>query len=380
MADFDYGNARLHAMKAKLLSHRQLEDLAGMDSLPGMISALMKTAYQPSVEFSITRTTGIETIFQALRQDMLLTIRKTRSFFRHESGEMVLWILRSYDIHNLKAVLRGLGKHVNPVEILSSLLPVGDLDEPTLVELSRAATPRDAADMLASMNLPFARPLLRLRAEHPGADTIEMEIALERWYYKEVSLNLNDGEGGAILAGRSGEIFYEALAMEADITNLITILRFIHTPAERKILRERISGSISMGSDAIHLPSEADSIRLLLVGPGNIPFALLERLSNQDDMASALKLLDGTAYAPSLDVGLQAYRLSGRLSDLEKQLRRYRLSWLARQISSDPLGIGVFLGYLALKINEINNLRWIAQGIQAGLKPEGILGEMEFYP
>lgn len=284
---------------------------------------------------------------------------------------MAQWILRSYDIHNLKTVLRGLGKHVSPAEILATLLPVGELDEITLAELSRAATPRVAADMLASMNLPFAGPLLKLYAEHPGADTTRMEMALESWYYREVSNYIEHNRHGS-------KVFAAAFALEADITNLITTLRFVHTPTERRIWREQAMVITSKQPGAPGLSSETDAIRRLLVSPGKLPFSLLERLANQDDMGNALKLLAGTDYFHCLDAGLQAYLQSRRLSELEKQLQRFRLHWMAHQIPSDPLGIGVFLGYLALKINEINNLRRIAQGIQAGLKPEAIRAEMEF--
>jgi vacuolar-type H+-ATPase subunit C/Vma6 len=66
------------------------------------------------------------------------------------------------------------------------------------------------------------------------------------------------------------------------------------------------------------------------------------------------------------------------LSEFEKQLRHSRLEWMSRLISKDPLGIGVVLGYLALKIAEVNNIRWIAQGINLGLKPSAIRAELEF--
>jgi vacuolar-type H+-ATPase subunit C/Vma6 len=42
------------------------------------------------------------------------------------------------------------------------------------------------------------------------------------------------------------------------------------------------------------------------------------------------------------------------------------------------LGIGVLLGFLALKTNEIGNIRWVAQGINMGLKAEAIRAELEF--
>ena len=50
---------------------------------------------------------------------------------------------------------------------------------------------------------------------------------------------------------------------------------------------------------------------------------------------------------------------------------------MAAQISRDPLGIGVLLGYVALKVNEVANLRWIAQGINLGLKSEAIRAGLE---
>jgi len=357
MADYDYGNARLRAMKAKLLSRHDMEGLADLESLQGIISTLIKSAYQPAVEFALARASGIDTIFQALHYDLIHTVRKTRTFFKNNAGELVTWVLRSYDVHNLKTILRSLAKHASSAEILSALLPVGELGEDVLIEISRAATPREAADMLASMNLVFAHPLLKLRAELPGADTSEMELALDHWLYQEAARLRDEVE--------DGEVFTSALELEADLTNLVTALRFADRPAERKVLRQQF-------------PNEG--IRGMLIGPGKLSFRLLENISNQDTLESAVKLLSDTIYAAPLQAGFEVYKVSGRLSDVEKHLRRYRLQWMAHLVSTDPLGIGVFLGYLALKVNEVGNLRMIAQGIHNGLKPDAIRRALEFAP
>jgi len=89
-------------------------------------------------------------------------------------------------------------------------------------------------------------------------------------------------------------------------------------------------------------------------------------------------VMAGTRYADLLGAGLQAFQQSGRLSSFERQLKHYRLNWMAGLIARDPLGIGVVIGYLALKTNEINNLRWIAQGIRHGLPTGTIRAEMEY--
>jgi vacuolar-type H+-ATPase subunit C/Vma6 len=76
-------------------------------------------------------------------------------------------------------------------------------------------------------------------------------------------------------------------------------------------------------------------------------------------------------------MGLEKFKHSGRLSEFETHLKKFRMRWKVQWINKDPLGIGVFIGYLALKMNEINNLRWITQGIGMGLRPEAIWAELE---
>jgi vacuolar-type H+-ATPase subunit C/Vma6 len=118
MAEFDYGNARLRAMKSRLLSRNELEALTEAGSLQGLISALSKNAYRQSVEAALTHTTGMDCIHVALRNDLIATLGKVRSFFHEQAEELVAMVLRAYDVHNLIAILRGLDKNASQSEIL----------------------------------------------------------------------------------------------------------------------------------------------------------------------------------------------------------------------------------------------------------------------
>jgi len=339
MADYDYGNARIRALKSRLLSRRQLDNLAGTEHLTGLIAALIKTVYRKPIESALTRTSGLYCITEALHQDLLDALGKISSYFEEQAADMVAIILRRYDIHNLKAILRGLSRH-------------------TLAELARSPDPRAAIDTLAVMGLEFAQPLLRLRSEHPGAGTAEMELALDRWFFQESYQYLED-------ARKAGKTLLDALQLEADLINLTTMLRFVHLPGERKFLHEWM-----------HIDHFDD----LLVGPGRLSFAILSQASGQDTVESAVGLFADTPYQSPLKDGLENYANSALLSDIEKQLKRYRLHWMASQIIKDPLGVGVLLGYFALKINEINNIRWIAHSINLGLKTNDIRTELEYPP
>lgn len=355
MAEFDYGNARLRAMKSRLLSRHELETLTEAGSLQGLISALTKTAYRQPVEAALTHTSGMDCIQVALRNELIDTLGKAHSFFQEQAEELVAMILRAYDVHNLIAILRGLDQNAPQGEILSTLLPVGDINLNLLKELTRATNPREAIDLSASMNLLIAQPLIRLRIEHPGAKTDEMEVALNKWYFTESQQLLSETD--------SGDLLSTALKQDADIVNLATVLRFVYVPAERTALGERFG---------------AEDISYLFVGPGFLKFELLEQLSRLEAVSSLSNMLADSPYGPALMDGQSAFEGSGRLSEFEKSLNRYRLIWMWHQISKDPLGIGVFLGFQALKTNEIKNLRWIAQGINNRTNADEILSELEF--
>lgn len=354
MSDYEYGNARLRAMRSKLLSRRELDLLTETGSVNGLIVALTKTTYQKPIEAALTRSIGMECIDEALRSDLITTINGINGFYHEDTRKLVALALRIYDIGNLKTILRGLSKDVSSGEIISLLLPIGELNLNTLRELARLNNPREAIDLLASQSSLFAAPLLKLRVEHPGADIFEMELALDQWHFHQLHQVLRNESEAASLA--------YALALEVDLVNLLTILRFAHAPRKRDTLRDKFG---------------SEDLAPLFVSGGKISIETFANAGRQESVSAAIQFFTGTPFEPALRAGFEAYSRSNRLSDIEKQLRRYRLTQLALLIQKDSLGIGVVLGYIALKVCEIGNIRWIAQGINMDLKTDAIQAELE---
>ena len=356
MAEYDYGNARVRAMKSRFLTKKELETLIETGSIQGLIAALTKTNYRKSIESALARTSGMECIAEALRTDLISTLGRLSSFYRERSGKMVAILLRSYDVANLKAILRGLANNASPGEILATVLPIGDLRPDILNKLASTSSPRSAIDLLATMGLQISQPLIHLRIEYPGAEVFQMELALERWLYREAQGYLRD-------EAPANSLLLSALNLDADLSNILTVLRFANFPAERKQIGERLG---------------TESVEALFCGPGKLAFGLLAKAGSQDDVETAVEVLSDTPYRSPLQDGLTAFRSNGRLSEFERYLKRFRRQWASSLITKDPLGIGVVIGYVALKINEISNIRWIAQGINLGLKPDAIRCEVEF--
>ena len=352
MPDFEYSNARLRAMKSRLLPRPKLEELAEAGSLPALLTALTDTPYQPSVQAALARAAeaGMDCLRDALRGDVALTLGRARAFFAADtvSGTLAALIFRRYDLDNLKAVLRGLARQVPADDILAACLPVGELGQTELAELARTADVRAAIGLSATWRFPLAEPLLEtLGKKREGEwELRDLELALHQWHFHTASAE-------ASRAGGLGTGLLEALKLQADTTNVLTALRLI-------------------GS------REATHAERHLVGPGTIPPSLLQKAALAASPTEAVEMLSRSKLGPALRAGLAEYERTGRLSAFERALSLEELRHFRQFFVRDPLGIGVLLGYLALKVNEVANLRTVAWGLQLGERPDRIRADLMF--
>lgn len=355
MSDFDYGNARLHGMKSRLLTRPEMEELLAAGTVRGLINALTKTCYREAVELALVQFSDMAALNRAWRREWVNTLNKVQGFFHSgEAQDLLGWVAARYDVDNVKAVLRGLTQHVDANEILAGTLPVGRLTSADMARLSRLADARSAIDLLATWRDPLAKPLLRLRAERPGASLFQMELALERWYYR-MAMACGDA--------REAAAFIRILRAKADGDNIMSALRLAGLPEATTFLRQYYG---------------SDEAAPLLVGPGSIPWEVLNDSAAQTSIQRAVSKLAGTVYGEILSQALEQYRSSGLLSAFEAALTRYQLTLARSVLYTDPLGIGVAIGYLALKRNEINNLNRTAMGLAVGETADQIRTEIAF--
>jgi V/A-type H+-transporting ATPase subunit C len=347
---FDYANARLRARKSRLLSRDKLVGFARLDNLPSLLNALADTPYRRAVDAALTHAIELEALFWALHADLVDNLGEMRDFFNAGTRQWIDLLLRTYDVYNLKTILRGLSQDLPGEEIKRALLPIGALTPGMLEELMKAPSPRAAVDRLASLGSPFAHPLLFMRAERPGAPVFEMELGLERWHDRQMRQRLKGApeQARGLLAAQD---------IEADLTNILTALRFAHSPQERPKLLEQLG---------------FEEVESLFIGPGKIDLSRLAQAADQASVEQAVEVMARPPYAVPLEEGLEVYSQNRRLSAIEDRLWQHQLSWRARQILKDPLGIGVPMGYLTLKVNEVRNLRWIGLGIDLGVAAKEI--------
>jgi len=122
---------------------------------------------------------------------------------------------------------------------------------------------------------------------------------------------------------------------------------------------------------------EDHTIDYFIVDHGNFKRNLIIQLSKEKSVESVVTHLASANYHNYLMEAITCYRENGLLSEFENKIRIYALKWLAMLPKLNPFGIGVPMGYTALKNSEIRNIRWIAKGINSGFEPEFIKENIE---
>ncbi|KQC04329.1 MAG: hypothetical protein APR53_10835 [Methanoculleus sp. SDB] len=345
--DIGYVNARVRGMKSRLLVRDELERLMHKPDIDAVVSELERSPYMPEIEKASVRYSGIHCIENALRADLAGTSRKILHMVRDEPFEKYVRIsLNKWDIQNIKTVLRGKNIHVPAAEILECVVPAGELDEATFVELAKQPDIRSVIDLLATWEVEYAMPLTRNYDKfHKKRDLAVLEYALDKYYYRRVL---------AILKGMSHEeaVVRDFVKTEIDVINIKSMLRMIR--------------------DGV--PPE-DGKSILIEGGSIFTPAMLLDLIGKRSIGDALSALAGTPYSFVTDLPV-TWADSGNISGYEKELDRFLIRKGIQAFRTDPLSIAVVIGYLWAKNNEITNIRIISRCINAFIPDDEIRQEV----
>ncbi len=350
MVLYDYGNTRLRARISRLQSIQTLELFSDLNSIDSLISSLTKTPYKESIEAALTYAHGYACITEAMRREMLGIVNDLNRFFEGEALDHIRMMFRRMDLLNIKTILRGLSHNAGIEVVTKSFSPLGTIPSSILVQIAKSKDVYEAISRIAVYQLPAAEPLMVLKSRHDELNSSQIELALEKWYFAEIKKDMKG-------ASEDIRILREYYAIEADIVNLNTALRII----------DSVEGYENLGNEP----------EIYFIEPGNIKTATLLAIIRAKDVKQAVHTLFSTKYGVHLKKAFECYRSTNLLSEFENQMRMYAINWLASLPRLYPLGIGVPIGYAALKKSEIRNLRWIAKGIQSGFEPDYIRENLE---
>ncbi|NOZ19815.1 MAG: hypothetical protein GXP25_01870 [Planctomycetes bacterium] len=343
-AVYDYLNARIRGMKGRLFERDVYAKLLAAGEVQDVINFLLKSPYEVCMSSALTRFADARAVEQAVSEHLYNSLHKILDLAEGRPRHLISILLKRWDAYNVKSVLRGIHFGADPAETEAVFIPAGELHGETLHELAEAPDVRTALNLMATWHIDFAPPLNRAFADYEEAGNLSpLEYAIDRFYFEQSMADLMEGDENTALVR-------EMLRMEADIINIVLALKFVNA-ADQK---ERVQS-------------------MLIAGSTLLPH-FLHDLLHSENAAGALSRLAETIYAPAIEKGVLHYSETGRISILERQLEEVLVRRGIKMGLSDPLSIGVAIGYIWRKYNEFVNLRLIARCKSYGM-PQGAIRE-----
>jgi V/A-type H+-transporting ATPase subunit C len=324
--DFGYINARLRGMHGRLVTAR-LEEALGAGSYGEFLRVLAETDLAADLGEATAQGATLADLDRAVSRNFNATARRILGFSSGEEGRLVSVLLERYDLHNLKALARGKTAGREPADIEASFLPAGSLGPGVLSRMAAAPDLPAVAQLLAIAGHPLARPFRQAAtALVSGGDLLAFEVALDRAYYQSALDRADD------------ETLLSYLRLEVDAANLLTAAKLRGQPAAANATAYFIDGGREVRRDLFISVSAGGAVESLRSFPGI-----------------------GTADS---------------LTDVEASVRHALLAYARRLYASDPLGIGVMIGYLKEKEREVALTRFIARGKFYGVPTETLRKEL----
>jgi len=347
LSDYGYVNARVRGMRSYLLTKDFFMRLVEADNFEAMHSMLEQTIYRREINEAILMHPERPDYDQALSLNMIASFRKILDSTGGEAHELCEVLMSRYDVFNIKTILRSKGGNATASEALSLIIPVGAVKMDVLENMAKAREVRDSINVLISAQVKYGRALAAAYPDYQKKqDLAVLELALDKFHYQDNTSKLK-GKGSNV------EMTRQMLVAEIDMRNISTLVR--------------IRG-IKLDDD------EVEALRIPGGSLAQDPFRALHRLGDIVQIVSEYpdprtrKLLE-KALAEYQEIDIVAF---------DKELEHEIIRRGAGMSNVDVLGIGVIIGYMFLKQNEMINLRVALRGRQMD-RPQGDIKKDLFF-
>jgi V/A-type H+-transporting ATPase subunit C len=329
-SNYPYVTARVRSMKSHLLPEEEYPRMVARD-VHEIARSLQEGRYQEEVDRLSSEYSGAQLVEQATWQGMGREFRRILDWCEGPLEAMVARYFERFTVYNVKTALRGARSGASTEETEQALVPVGLVDRDRWQPALNADTMPECIEALRG--LPYGDVVQDMDEESLPV----IENALDRTYYERLI-------GSVKADDRPREAYLRFLRREIDTINLKNIFRAKHAGVEDfEYVKE--------GEDV-----DEDLARRIL----------------QADWEEVPALLDETDYGEDLRQPVEAYRDSRDLNLLANELEDLHLAEADTFGHRYPLSILPIIDYVLQKEREVDRLRMIAFGKQAGLSREEI--------
>jgi V/A-type H+-transporting ATPase subunit C len=342
-SNYEYVTARVRSRRAKLFDADDYRKLVRMG--PSEIARFMEdTEYEAEMNALGARHSGVDLVEYALNRNQAKHFDDLLSWADGDLYEYIANYLRKFDAWNVKTVIRGVYTDADREDIEDDLIRTGEFSERRLDRLVESSSIEDVVEQLSDTI--FGDPLEEAFEDFESEGVlVPLENAVDRAFYAHLLDDIGQPEPDTPTA-----LYREFLEAEVDFRNLRNGLRIARSGADIDPAEYFIEGgSLFSGEELRQLATNVDEL-----------VSRIRESTYADDLEEALTKLEDADSLIQFEHALEAALLeySGKLSN------RY------------PLSVCPVLSYILAKEREVENIRAIARGREAGLDVEEIEEEL----
>ena len=336
----EYVVARVRARKAALFGDDDYRKLVRMG--PAEIARQMEeSTYEDEINALGARYSGVDLVEYALNRDLAGQFDDVLGWTEGRLYDLIARYLRKFDAWNVKTVIRGLYSNVDRETVEADLIRAGEFSDRQVDRLLNAGSIEGVVEVLDGTL--YGGPLADALEEYEDAGVlVPLENAVDRAYYEQLLADL--------VVDEATEVYREFVTAEIDFRNARNALRLARSGADLDPAAYYIDGGRLFSASELSALSES-----------------------RDELLARIR---DSVYGDELDNALTVVEETESLIGFERALETALQSYADRLGVVHPLSVTPVVSYILAKEREVDNIRAIARGREAGLSPERIEAEL----
>ena len=300
-----------------------------------------ESSYEAEINSMGSRHGGVDLIEYALNRNLAKQFEGILDWSEGGLYDLIARYLRKFDAWNVKTIIRGIYTDAGQEAVEVDLIRAGEFDDRRIRRLLEA----DSIDAVIEVleDTIYGEPLRAAYAEYEETDTlVPLENAIDRVFYERLLADLPGNE-----PTRQYEAFLKA---EVDFRNADNALRLARSGADIDPAAYFIEGGDLFTRDT------------------------LGRLAR--DLDELVEYIADSQYADELGPALRELEEANSLIAFEHATDAALLAYGDRLGTIHPVSVTPVISYILAKEREVDNIRAIARGKEAGLPADEIESEL----
>ena len=332
-----YIAARAKSRRQKLADRARLRQLINQ-SVDPLTVAVGELGYRTEIDLYAGKLTGGDLVEAALTHNLEVELQEIVDMSNRAIRPLIEIYTLRFEYQNAKAVLRAVHNEISIEEVGNSILPeINDINTPWLKVIESSDDLKSAALLMRRKS--FGSALARV---HEDGSLSEYEDALDRHYFETAIKAMRMAKGAP------ARFLSRLFASEIDHRNIVNILE----------------------ASAVGIPSD-QLVSLLIPGGRLLPKRSFSTIASGGRSAMLDLLRAGDRFDMSaFEVVLEESESTRSLDPVITWMKVREYAMMQRMSYLHPVSALPIIHYVAMKVQEVNDLRLIVRGRLAGLSAE----------